>query len=72
MHNRKTFIVYPPEYDPTPGSGHRYKKFKSLGKAKKSAMKMGKGAMIMVDICGYEKERTHWKSSSLNYVCEVV
>lgn len=68
MHNRKEFIVYPPEYSP----GDGYESFKSLGKAKKKAYKLGKGAMIFV---GVNKHKAAFQPSfyfSNDYLMEVV
>lgn len=72
MHRRKIFIVYPPDYDPTPGSGSRYLKFKSLGKAKKRAMKFGVGSTILCSIHEHPAKFTRWNSSSFNFICEVI
>lgn len=73
MHNRKIFIVYPPNYVATYSENRiLYKKFYSLGKAKKYARKLGIGAEICVNIQQHPGKFTRWNSSSLNYVGEIV
>jgi hypothetical protein len=61
MHNRKTFFVYPPGYDPH--NRGNYKEAKSLYQAKKLARRMGHGAEIDESIHRHMAARKRWFSS---------
>jgi len=58
MHNRKEFIIYPPNYKP----GDGFKVRKSKRQAWKVAVKMGVGASVDVCTQSHEAPRTFWKA----------
>jgi hypothetical protein len=61
-HVRKSFIVYPPNYQPFV-SGPRYRLFHSKRQAFKQANRWGSGSMVMDSIHIHPKPRTGWQSS---------
>lgn len=62
MHTRKTFLVYPVDYDPH--SSGRYKKTYSKYQAKKCARRLGYGSQIDESVHKHEKSHVRWFSSS--------
>ena len=63
MHRRKTFLVYPPNYQPLDITGPRYRTYRSKRQAFKQAARWGTGATVMDSIHIHLKPRTDWESS---------
>lgn len=67
MHTRKKFLIYPPEYKP----GGKYLVRHSKLQAWKTAVRMGEGATVVVDVFKHPKRCRDWISSCLNPLWEI-